>query len=139
MCSLFWGLLAGALLIIELIIPALVSIWFAIAAFITMFLALMINSFTTQVVIFILISLVLLVFTKKIVTNFLKPDMDKINKEMLEDNGLVTKIISSNKYEVKFKGVIWTAISNDELTIGDVVKIVGYKGNKVIVKRKVNE
>lgn len=139
MCSLFWGLLAGALLIIELIIPALVSIWFAIAAFITMFLALMINSFTTQVVIFILISLVLLVFTKKIVTNFLKPDMDKINKEMLEDNGLVTKIISSNKYEVKFKGVIWTAISNDELNIGDVVKIVGYKGNKVIVKRKVNE
>ncbi|MBE3030372.1 NfeD family protein [Sneathia sp. DSM 16631] len=139
MCSLFWGLLAGALLIIELIIPALVSIWFAIAAFITMFLALMINSFTTQVVIFILISLVLLVFTKKIVTNFLKPDMDKINKEMLEDNGLVTKIISSNKYEVKFKGVIWTAISNDELNIGDVVKIVGYKGNKVIIKRKVNE
>lgn len=139
MCSLFWGLLAGALLIIELIIPALVSIWFAIAAFITMFLALVINSFTTQVVIFILISLVLLVFTKKIVTNFLKPDMDKINKEMLEDNGLVTKIISSNKYEVKFKGVIWTAISNDELTIGDVVKIVGYKGNKVIIKRKVND
>lgn len=139
MCSLFWGLLAGALLIIELIIPALVSIWFAIAAFITMFLALVINSFTTQVVIFVLISLVLLVFTKKIVTNFLKPDMDKINKEMLEDNGLVTKIISSNKYEVKFKGVIWTAISNDELTIGDVVKIVGYKGNKVIIKRKVNE
>ncbi|MFG5918936.1 NfeD family protein [Sneathia vaginalis] len=139
MCSLFWGLLAGALLIIELIIPALVSIWFAIAAFITMFLALVINSFTTQVVIFILISLVLLVFTKKIVTNFLKPDMDKINKEMLEDNGLVTKIISSNKYEVKFKGVIWTAISNDELNIGDVVKIVGYKGNKVIIKRKVNE
>lgn len=139
MCSLFWGLLAGALLIIELIIPALVSIWFAIAAFITMFLALVINSFTTQVVIFILISLVLLVFTKKIVTNFLKPDMDKINKEMLEDNGLVTKVINSNKYEVKFKGVIWTAISNDELTIGDVVKIVGYKGNKVIIKRKVNE
>ena len=139
MCSLFWGLLAGALLIIELIIPALVSIWFAIAAFITMFLALVINSFTTQVVIFILISLVLLVFTKKIVTNFLKPDMDKINKEMLEDNGLVTKIISSNKYEVKFKGVIWTAMSNDELNIGDVVKIVGYKGNKVIIKRKVNE
>lgn len=139
MCSLFWGLLAGSLLIIELIIPALVSIWFAIAAFITMFLALVINSFTTQVVIFILISLVLLVFTKKIVTNFLKPDMDKINKEMLEDNGLVTKVINSNKYEVKFKGVIWTAISNDELTIGDVVKIVGYKGNKVIIKRKVNE
>lgn len=139
MCSLFWGLLAGALLIIELIIPALVSIWFAIAAFITMFLALMINSFTTQVVIFILISLVLLVFTKKIVTNFLKPDMDKINKEMLEDNGLVTKVINSNKYEVKFKGVIWNAISNDELNIGDVVKIVGYKGNKVIIKRKVNE
>lgn len=139
MCSLFWGLLAGALLIIELIIPALVSIWFAIAAFITMFLALVINSFTTQVVIFILISLVLLVFTKKIVTIFLKPDMDKINKEMLEDNGLVTKVINSNKYEVKFKGVIWTAISNDELNIGDVVKIVGYKGNKVIIKRKVNE
>ena len=139
MCSLFWGLLAGALLIIELIIPALVSIWFAIAAFITMFLALMINSFTTQVVIFILISLVLLVFTKKIVTNFLKPDMDKINKEMLEDNGLVTKVINSNTYEVKFKGVIWTAMSNDELNIGDVVKIVGYKGNKVIIKRKVNE
>ena len=139
MCSLFWGLLAGSLLIIELIIPALVSIWFAIAAFITMFLALVINSFTTQVVIFILISLVLLVFTKKIVTNFLKPDMDKINKEMLEDNGLVTKVINSNKYEVKFKGVIWNAISNDELTIGDVVKIVGYKGNKVIIKRKVNE
>lgn len=135
MCSLFWGLLAGALLIIELMIPTLVSIWFAIAAFITMFLALVINSFTTQVMIFILISIVLLVFTKKIVTNFLKPDMDRINKEMLEDNGLVTKVINGNKYEVKFKGVIWTAISNDELIIGDVVKIVGYKGNKVIIKK----
>ncbi|WP_277287307.1 NfeD family protein [Sneathia sanguinegens] len=136
MLTLFWGLLAGAFLIIELIIPALVSIWFAISAFVVMFIAIFTDSLKIQFFIFICLSIILLISTKKFINKFIRPSKNICDKLLTENTAIVEKIISTNKYEVKYKGVIWSAISEDcDLKIGEEVKIVSYKGNKMIIKK----
>ncbi len=137
MFTVYWGIFAGILLIIELIIPALISIWFAIAAFIVMFIAIFINSLNIQISSFLIISIILLFSTKKIVRKIIKPSKDAYTSEMIGETVIVSKILSHNQYEVKFKGVIWYAISNKALNIGEEVKIIGYKGNKIIVEKEV--
>lgn len=136
MFTIYWGIFAGLLLIIELIIPALISIWFAIASFIVMILSIFITSLTIQLAIFLILSLTLILSTKKIVKNIIKPSKDAYNSEMIGESVLVSKILNHNQYEVKFKGIIWIAISDDILNIDDIAKIVGYKGNKIIVKKE---
>lgn len=137
MFTVYWEIFAGILLIIELIIPALISIWFAIAAFIVMFIAIFINSLNIQISSFLIISIILLFSTKKIVRKIIKPSKDAYTSEMIGETVIVSKILSHNQYEVKFKGVIWYAISNKALNIGEEVKIIGYKGNKIIVEKEV--
>lgn len=136
MLTVYWGIFASILLIIELIIPTLISIWFALAAFILMFISIFINSLNIQVCLFLMISTILLFSTKKIVKKFIIPSKDAYNSEMIGELVCVTKILQNNTYEVKFKGIIWNAISNDSLNINDIVKIIGYSGNKIIVKKE---
>lgn len=137
MFTVYWGVFAGILLIVELIVPALISIWFAIAAFIVMFISIFTNSLNIQIITFLLLSIVLLFCTKKIVKTFIRPSKEAYTSEMIGETVIVSKILSHNQYEVKFKGVIWYAISDEILNIGDEVKITGYKGNKIIVEKEV--
>jgi len=43
---------------------------------------------------------------------------------------------AEKEYEVKFKGSIWTGVSEEILSNGEIVKIKGFKGNKIILERK---
>ena len=43
---------------------------------------------------------------------------------------------TEKEYEVKFKGSIWTGVSEEILSNGEIVKIKGFKGNKIILERK---
>ena len=36
---------------------------------------------------------------------------------------------------MKFKGSIWTGISEEILSSGEIVKIKGFKGNKIILEK----
>ena len=52
----------------------------------------------------------------------------------------IEKVINTDKprkeYEVRFKGSIWTGISEDFFKVGDVVIIKDFKGNKIVLERK---
>ena len=43
---------------------------------------------------------------------------------------------TEKEYEVKFKGSIWTGVSEEILSNGEIVKIKGFKGNKINLERK---
>ena len=133
--QLFWGVLAGILLIVEVIIPGLVAIWFSISAFIVLFLSFVIKDVNIQVFIFAVLSLILMLLTRKFVNTMLKSNNEKFNAEMKGEIVIISKIISKNKYEVKYKGVIWDAISDENFEIGQEAKIVKFKGNKIIIEK----
>ena len=52
----------------------------------------------------------------------------------------IEKVVNTDKskkeYEVKFKGSIWTATSEEFFKAGDIVRIKSFEGNKIILERK---
>ena len=52
----------------------------------------------------------------------------------------IEKVVNTDKqkkeYEVKFKGSIWTGISEEIFSAGEIVKIKEFRGNKIILERK---
>lgn len=50
------------------------------------------------------------------------------------------QVVSKMKYgaKVSLRGELWDAVSNDELTVGETVKVTGLEGMKVVVRKEAN-
>ena len=140
MGALFWAILSGIMAILEIIIPGLVTIWFALSALIVMFLSNFIRDSLIQFLIFAVLSIIFLIFTRPVLRKYIelqrKTDFDSSMKGM---DVKVERVVDARKaekeYEVKFKGSIWTGVSEEMLSSGEVVKIKGFRGNKIILEK----
>ena len=140
MGALFWAILSGIMAILEIIIPGLVTIWFALSALIVMFLSNFIEDSLTQFLIFAVLSIIFLIFTRPVLRKYIelqrKTNFDSSMKGM---DVKVERVVDARKaekeYEVKFKGSIWTGVSEEMLSSGEVVKIKGFRGNKIILEK----
>ena len=139
MGALFWAILSGIMAILEIIIPGLVTIWFALSALIVMFLSNFIGDSLIQFLIFAVLSIIFLIFTRPVLRKYIelqrKTNFDSSMKGM---DVKVERVVDARKaekeYEVKFKGSIWTGVSEEMLSSGEVVKIKGFRGNKIILE-----
>jgi membrane protein implicated in regulation of membrane protease activity len=88
------------------------------------------------------IAVILLIFTRPIAIKKLKVGKEKTNVEDLAGrNALVTKeIVKFGKGEVKIKGQVWTAVSEDDSEIEEGVECVVTKieGVTAVVRRSLN-
>ena len=139
--TLVWFILFVIFVVAEIVTAgALVSIWFCFGALAAMFAALAGMSFTIQMVIFIAVSVVLLIFTKPFAKKLLNGRIEATNAPALIGKyGIVTEEINNIEAvgAVKIDGKIWTARSSDEREIikeGAEVKILDIQGVKLIVK-----
>lgn len=140
MGALFWAILSGIMAILEIIIPGLVTIWFALSALIVMFLSNFVGDSLTQFLIFAVLSIIFLIFTRLVLRKYIelqrKTNFDSSMKGM---DVKVERVVDARKaekeYEVKFKGSIWTGVSEEMLSSGEVVKIKGFRGNKIILEK----
>ena len=140
MGALFWAILSGIMAILEIIIPGLVTIWFALSALIVMFLSNFIGDLLIQFLIFAVLSIIFLIFTRPVLRKYIelqrKTNFDSSMKGM---DVKVERVVDARKaekeYEVKFKGSIWTGVSEEMLSSGEVVKIKGFRGNKIILEK----
>ena len=140
MGALFWAILSGIMAIMEIIIPGLVTIWFALSALIVMFLSNFIGDSLIQFLIFAVLSMIFLIFTRPVLRKYIelqrKTNFDSSMKGM---DVKVERVVDARKaekeYEVKFKGSIWTGVSEEMLSSGEVVKIKGFRGNKIILEK----
>ena len=140
MGALFWAILSGVTAILEIIIPGLVTIWFALSALIVMFLSNFIGDSLIQFLIFAVLSIIFLIFTRPVLRKYIelqrKTNFDSSMKGM---DVKVERVVDARKaekeYEVKFKGSIWTGVSEEMLSSGEVVKIKGFRGNKIILEK----
>lgn len=140
----FWFALAVALIVVELSTTQLVSVWLAISAAVTAVITAIFPALGLQwqILIFVFLSAVLLVSTRKFVKKFMKRTKDQeTNLELYIDKVVVvTEEIDNIKDTgaVKMNGIIWSARSTDGSVIpeGDYAVVKKIQGNKVIVARK---
>ena len=136
---LFWLILTIIFTIIEFIIPALVTVWFAFAAAITIFISLIFDNLKVELTFFVIISIFAIIFIRPFTKRLLAKNNDKFDASVIDTSIVIKKIIDVSKdekiYDVSYKGSIWTALSNDIFEVGDIPTIISFKGNKIIIKK----
>ena len=128
-----------ACVIIEAMTVSLTSIWFAIGAIAAWLIYLTGLGLEVQIVIFLLVSILCLIFTRPIAMEKLK--VGRVNAESLI--GQSCKVESTidninNTGTVNVRGQIWTARSADDRVIekDEIVEIKEIIGVKLIVQKK---
>lgn len=135
-----WLLLAIALAIIEAFTLGLTTIWFAAGSLAALVVALLGGPGWLQIAIFLVVSIVLLYFTKPLADKKFQIGREKNNlDQMIGGIGLVVEeILPYGVGLVKFAGQTWTAISTDNQTLNNnqEVVVVRIEGVKLIVESK---
>ena len=136
---LVWIIFAVVFAVIEGIVSGLVTIWFTIGGAAAAALAAGGAPVPVQVIVFFAVSLVLLIFTRPILSKKLKVGREKNYTQQLEGKpGLVVEAIEPFKSgQVKVGGILWTAVGETEhfaAPAGINVEIVRVEGVKLIVK-----
>ena len=136
-----WLVICGVLLIVEMSTVSLTTIWFAGGAFIAFIVQKLGFGLTGQLLVFAVVSLVLLFFTRPLVKEHLNTKTTRTNVEAMNGmTGVVMEPISNLKDKglVRVSGQIWTARSHDdgeEFEKGDQIQVLRVEGVKLIVKR----
>ena len=135
----FWLVLTIIFSIIEFIGPALVSVWFAFAAAITIFVSLAFDNLKVEITFFTIVSVLAIIFIRPFTKKVLSKKKDNFDAEVIDTSIVIKKVIDTNKeekiYDVSYKGSVWTALSNEIFEVGDIPIILGFKGNKIIIKK----
>ncbi len=138
--EIIWLALTAVLLIIEIATLGLTTIWFAAGALFAFFAALFGMNQGIQIGVFVVVSVVLLFFTRPLAVKYLNTKTIKTNTEALV--GKTARVIVDinnlkSQGQVVINGLEWTARSSDDTVvfkIGDAVTIVGIEGVKLIVE-----
>ena len=142
MNPILWLILLIILLVIEAISLELTTIWFAGGALAAFIAALVGADVVVQVVLFLAVSIVLLVFTRPVAMRYLNRNKTPTNAEsLIGEQAVVTQTINNlmGRGVVLVNGMEWTARSqeNSEMIEKDtIVRILRIDGVKLIVERK---
>ena len=135
----FWLVLTIIFTIIEFAITALVTVWFAFAAALTVFVSLISDSMKVEITFFTVVSLLSIIFLRPYARAILSKNKDNFDAEKIDTAIIIKKIVDTSKeekiYDVSYKGSIWTALSNELFEVGDTPVISSFKGNKIILKK----
>lgn len=139
--SIIWLIVLVVCLVVEIATLGLTSIWFAGGALLALVIALIGGPLWLQLLVFLVTSIVLLVFTRPIATQYFNKNRTKTNVESVAGRqAIVTETIDNLKSagRIVADGMEWTARSLDSSIIeeGAVVTIEKIEGVKAIVKIK---
>ena len=136
----FWLIAAGIFFIIEMATIGFLVFWLGIGAILAMITSFITDSILIQVIVFVITSTLLLIFTRPLVNKFIKvPKEIKTNAySIIGKKGIVISDINNidGSGQVKVEGEIWSAKSeNDEDIAKDTeVEIVNIDGVKLVVR-----
>ena len=137
--SIIWLVVLAILLVIEFLTLGLTTVWFAGGALVAFLVSLAGGPLWLQLLLFIAVSVVLLLFTKPLAVKYLNKDVQKTNVDSIPgQKGIVTATIDNLKAEgqVTIQGMEWTARAKNGNTIekGKVVRVTAVEGVKLIVE-----
>lgn len=140
--TIMWLILLVVLVVIELITMGLTTIWFAGGALAAALISIPGTPVVLQVIVFLLVSLALLFFTRPIAVKYFNQDRVRTNIEgMIGKQAIVISEINNieGTGQVNTGGMEWSARSsynNIVLPVGVVVVVLGVDGVKLIVEER---
>lgn len=143
--AIYWLVALIVFLVIEAATLGLATIWFAGGALVALIAAMCGAGIVIQIVLFLVVSLVLLFFTRPLAVRFLNKDTLKTNVDRVVGmEGVVTEEISNlaGTGMVSLEGNMWTARTENEggtIPVDAVVTVLRVEGVKLIVKVKEKE
>lgn len=141
----YWLIALVVFLVIEAATLGLATIWFAGGVLVALIAAMCGAGIVIQIVLFLVVSLVLLFFTRPLAVRFLNKDTLKTNVDRVVGmEGVVTEEISNlaGTGKVSLGGNMWTARTENEggtIPVDAVVTVLRVEGVKLIVKVKEKE
>lgn len=136
---LVWLLIAAVLFVGEIITAGFLLMWFAIAAVVSMLVSFITTNVFVQTLVFLIVSVILLIFTRPLLSKYTKGDNTIMNsKTIIGQKAIVTEEISLLKGtgQINVNGETWSAkVDNPDITIpkGSRVEIIGIDGVKACV------
>lgn len=141
---LIWIAIAVIFAIIEGFTMGLTTIWFTVGGVAACIIALLGGPLLLQIAVFLIVSIILLYFTRPLAEKRLNIGHEKNSVDQIIDKtGLVTQTIEPyHTGQVKVNGMVWTAVTknnSETLNQGELVRIIKIEGVKLIVERKKGE
>ncbi|RAO99510.1 hypothetical protein PW5551_03210 [Petrotoga sp. 9PW.55.5.1] len=137
-----WIIFAIIFAIAEAVLPSFFFLWFAIGAGVAAVSSLFISSASLNLIIFLTVSFILWISTKRIVQRLYKSSSDsKVYQEQIAGKkGKIDKIYDNGRIIVRIKGDEWRAFPEEdqpmnELHVGDDVIITRKSANFVYIKK----
>ena len=143
--TIMWLVALVLLIIIEIATMGLTTIWFAGGALIAAIAAGLQAPLVVQIVLFLVVSILLLYFTRPIAVKYFNKDRVKTNAESLVGKQAIVISEVDNLQgigQVTVGGMEWMARTTEagvKLPVGSVVNIVAINGVKLIVEERREE
>lgn len=142
--SIYWLIVLAVLIFIEIITLGLTTIWFAGGALVAFIVSLFYDNLLLEIIVFLVVSLVLLYFTRPLVIKHFNPKRTRTNYEgVIGKEALVIVTIDNFNAmgQVIVDGQEWSAKSQEGEVIekGSKVYVKDVVGVKLIVGRKKEE
>lgn len=137
----WWIIIFIAVSVIEVHTQQLVAIWFSIGSFIAVFVNFFGFDIGTQLIVFILVSIISMLAFRPTIKKYYKPKNTKTNLDLIiGQTGYVIEDFNSltNEGRVQLQGMDWAAVAllNEDLKKGDKVEVKSVQGVKLFVKMK---
>lgn len=137
-----WLILLACFLVVEAITVGLTTIWFAGGALVAAIASGLGAGILIQWVLFLIVSLALLIFTRPMAVRYMNKGVPKTNvNSLIGERAVVIQKINNLEQtgQVRINDIEWMArTSSDEVTIPEhaIVTIEGVQGVKLIVKEE---
>lgn len=137
-----WLVILVVLVIIELVTMGLTTIWFAGGALVAAIAALLRAPFSLQVILFLLVSAVLLFFTRPLAVKYFNKDRIRTNAESLVGRQAIVISEIDNLQgigQVNVGGMEWSARTKEDgvrLPVGTVTTVLAINGVKLVVEER---
>lgn len=142
---LFWLAVMVIMLIIEIATLGITTIWFAGGALVAFVLAMFNVPFLVQIFVFLIVSFILLIFTRPVAVKYFNKDRARTNVEgMIGRQAVVVSEVDNLQGigRVTVGGQEWSARTTQDgivLPVGAVVIVKNVNGVKLIVEEKAEE
>jgi inner membrane protein len=136
----FWWIIAGALLLAEMLLPGFFMLWLAVAAALTAVVDLMFQlSWTGEVLTFAVFSFLTILASWRFIMNSrsLKSDSPHLNQKQnafLGKTYVLNQAILNGSGKIKVEDALWD-VDGEDASAGSRVKVVGVEGMRLRVER----
>lgn len=133
---LIWIFIAAVFFILELITTTFFLVWFGVGSIVAAILNYLGFDIYIQFAGFIIVSIILILSTRKFAATITPEPTKKTTAERLIGmHGKVIKKLPNNSFIVNVAGEEWTSCSDDSVDVGDTVKVVGIDSIKLIIEK----